>query len=35
MIGDKDDLQITKIADASYKTDEKAIGSLLLLLINK
>ena len=30
-VGDKEDLQIVSIGDASFKTDEKAIGRVILL----
>ena len=33
-LGDKDDLVITGLGDASYKQDDKAIGGVILLLAN-
>ena len=34
-VGKKEDLQLVGIGDASYKSDEKAIEGVLLLLTNK
>ena len=34
MIGKKEELQIVGIGDASFKTDEKAVGGVVLLLVN-
>ena len=34
-IGKKEDLQIVGIGDASFKTDEKAVGGVILLLVNQ
>ena len=31
----KEELQIVRIGEASIKTDEKAVGGVLLLLVNK
>ena len=34
-VGDKEDLQIVGIGDASYKMDEKSTGGVILLLVSK
>ena len=33
-IGDKDDLMIVGFGDASFKTEEKAVGGVFLFLTN-
>ena len=33
-IGPKDDLMVVAIGDASFKVDDKAIGGVLLFLVN-
>ena len=33
-LGDKEDLVIIRIGDASYKQDDEAIGGVILLLAN-
>ena len=35
MIGKKKELQIVGISDASFKTDEKNVGGIILLLVNR
>ena len=35
MIGKKEELQIVGISVASFKTDEKAVGGIILLLVNR
>merc|ERR1712112_234725 len=34
-VGEKEDLQIIGIVDASYKTDDKAIGGMMMMIANK
>ena len=34
-VGDREELQIVSIGDALFKTDEKAIGGVILLLVSK
>ena len=34
-VGEKEDLQLIGIVDASYKSDEKSVGGMMMLLANK
>ena len=34
-IGVKEDLQLVGVVDASYKTDEKSVGGIILMITNK
>ena len=34
-VGEKENLQIVGIVDASYKTDDKAIGGMMMMITNK
>ena len=34
-IGVKEDLQLVGVVDASYKTDEKSVGGMILMITHK